>query len=245
MASRAEITRLEEERSTLTAASRTRRWPDGTGGFRARPGPASRGGSAIWNSDCGMRGSNSRASPRASKRPAAKPIILPSRFQERLADYLNEPENARRMFDANAPGEERGSAAELRGRLLEEWVARLEQRDLLVHILSSYQLRNICHDYCPPIHLQQLKKALASREEYKRVEDILKQFPARQYLDAAHRRALQKIRKTPREEVRAVAIALPRISCVCGANTQLRASDRRPWNASTWCATNAPGNFRT
>ena len=60
-------------------------------------------------------------------------------------------------------------------------MSRLEQRDLLVHILASYQLRNICHDYCPPIHLQQLKKALVSREEYKRVEDILKQFPARQY----------------------------------------------------------------
>ena len=90
--------------------------------------------------------------------------------------------------------------------MLEEWIARLEQRDLLVHILASYQLRNICHDYCPPIHLQQLKKALVSREEYKRVEDILKQFPARQYSMQRIEELSKKIRKTPREEVRAVAI---------------------------------------
>jgi len=77
---------------------------------------------------------------------------------------------------------------------------------LLVHILASYQLRNICHDYCPPIHLQQLKKALVSRVEYKRVEDVLKQFPARQYSMQRIDELSKKIRRTPREEVRTVAI---------------------------------------
>ena len=94
----------------------------------------------------------------------------------------------------------------MRARLLEELIVRLEQRDLLVHILASYQLRNICHDYCPPIHLQQLKKALVSREEFKRVEDILKQFPARQYSTQRIDELSKKIRKTPREEVRAVVL---------------------------------------
>jgi len=131
---------------------------------------------------------------------------LTKQYQERLGDYLSQPENARRLFDPNAPGEERGASAEMRARLLEEWIARLEQRDLLVHILASYQLRNICHDYCPPIHLQQLKKAMVSREEYKRVEDILKQFPARQYSMQRIEELSKKIRKTPREEVRTVAI---------------------------------------
>src|SRR4029077_19768200 len=110
------------------------------------------------------------------------------------------------LFDPNASGESRGASADMRARLLEEWVARLEQRDLLVHILASYQLRNICHDYCPPIHLQQLKKAMVSREEYKRVEDILKQFPARQYSMQRIEELSKKIRKTPKEEVRTVAI---------------------------------------
>ena len=131
---------------------------------------------------------------------------LAKQYQERLGDYLNQPENARRLFDPAAPGEPRGSAAEMRSRLLEELVTRLEQRDLLVHILASYQLRNICHDYCPPIHLQQLKKALVSREEFKRVEDILKQFPARQYSTQRIDELSKKIRKTPREEVRTVVL---------------------------------------
>src|SRR6202140_3965734 len=131
---------------------------------------------------------------------------LAKQYQERLGNYLNQPENARRLFDPAAPGEPHGGAAEQRARLLDELVARLEQRDLLVHILASYQLRNICHDYCPPIHLQQLKKALVSREEYKHVEDVLKQFPARQYSMQPIEELSKKIRKPPKEEVRAVAI---------------------------------------
>ena len=49
--------------------------------------------------------------------------------------------------------------AEMRARLLEEWVHRLEERDLLFHVLASYEIRKIHGEYCPPIHLQQLKKA--------------------------------------------------------------------------------------
>ena len=131
---------------------------------------------------------------------------LAGQYQNQLGDYLNQPENARRLFDANVPGEERGEAAEIRARSLDEFVSRLEERDLLVHILASYQLRNICHDYCPPIHLQQLKKALASREECKRVEDILKQFPARQYSMQRIEDLAKKIRRLSRDEVRAVAL---------------------------------------
>ena len=131
---------------------------------------------------------------------------LAKHYRERLGDFLNQPDNARRLFDPAAAGEPRGPAAELRARLLEDLVVRLEQRGLLIHILASYQLRNICHDYCPPIHLQQLKKALVSREEFKRVEDILKQFPAREYSSQRIDQLSKKIRKTPREEARAVAL---------------------------------------
>lgn len=131
---------------------------------------------------------------------------LAQQLEDQLSDYLNLPENARRLFDPAAPGEPRGEAAELRSHFLYDLIVRLEQHGLIEHILASYQLRNICHDYCPPIHLQQLKKALVSREEFKRVEDILKQFPARQYSMSRIDELSKKIRKTPREEVRAVVI---------------------------------------
>ena len=101
----------------------------------------------------------------------------------RIGDYLNQPANAARMFDARSAasesGEDAGAPAEIRTHLLEEWVHRLEERDLLFHVLAGYELRKIAPEYCPPIHLQQLEKALVYREEAKRVAQILEKFPAR------------------------------------------------------------------
>ena len=202
---RAEIARLEEERDTLARKVERSESLMGRVGFGSDPAM--------------LRASLSDVEKRLRyarhKLEESNPLLEASRgeadfhaklLRERLGDYLNQPENARRLFDPAAPGELRGNAAELRAQLLEELIALLEQRDLLAHILASYQLRNICHDYCPPIHLQQLKKALVSREEFKRVEDILKQFPARQYSTQRIDESIKKIRKMPREEVRAVAI---------------------------------------
>jgi hypothetical protein len=205
VAHRAEIARLEEERSLLARKLERSESLIGRVGFGSDPATLR---ASIADVEKRLRHAR-------NKLEESNPLIEASRgeadylakqYQERLGDYLNQPENARRLFDAAAAGEPRGSAAEMRSRLLDELVLRLEQRDLLAHILASYQLRNICHDYCPPIHLQQLKKALVSREEFKRVEDILKQFPARQYSTQRIDELSKKIRKTPREEVRAVVL---------------------------------------
>jgi class 3 adenylate cyclase len=140
----------------------------------------------------------------------AKSDFFAEQHHSRLGDYLNEPENARRLFDedwscdAGAAGHQ--DAARIRAQLLGNWVARLEQRGLLLHVVASYELRNIYHDYCPPIHLQQLKKALVSREEFERVAGILKQFPARQYSLERIEVLSKKLRRYPREETRAVAL---------------------------------------
>jgi hypothetical protein len=204
MAGRAEIARLEEEHAAL--ARRLER----TDGLMARVGL----GSDPANLRAAITDVEKRLRHLRHKLEAVGPRIetargqadyLSEQYQNRLGDYLSQPENAKRLFDASATSE-RGNAAETRARLLEEWIARLEQRDLLIHVLASYHLRNICHDYCPPIHLQQLKKAMVSREEYKRVEDILKQFPARQFSMQRIDEVAKKIRRTPREEVRTVAL---------------------------------------
>src|SRR6202171_3167425 len=157
MGSRAEIARLEEEHAAL--ARRLER----TEGLMARVGL----GSDPANIRAAMSDVEKRLRHLRHKLESTGPRIeaargqadyLSGQYQNRLGDYLNEPENARRLFGVNARGAERGAAAETRARLLEEWVARLEQRDLLIHILASYQLRNICHDYCPPIPLSQMQK---------------------------------------------------------------------------------------
>ena len=79
-------------------------------------------------------------------------------YQGRLGDYLNEPENAKRLFDARWTVELNTETAAVRARLLEDWLGRLEQHDLLVHILASYELRNLHHDYCPPSPLAAAQK---------------------------------------------------------------------------------------
>jgi class 3 adenylate cyclase len=139
----------------------------------------------------------------AAKRKAE---FLEEQHKSRLGDYLNQPENARRLFDPRWAGGEPGDTAQDRAQRLEGWASRLEQRSLLVHVLASYELRNVYRDYCPPVHLQQLKMALVLREELKHVEDILKQFPARRFSLERIEELAKKLRRYPREEARALAL---------------------------------------
>jgi len=130
--------------------------------------------------------------------------FLASEYQNRLGDYLNQPENARRLFDVHAPSGESESTREARVRLLEEWMHRLEERDLLFHVLAGYELRRIHATYCPPVHLQQLKKALVNREEARRVEQILEQFPARKISTKMLEGGTRAIRRRSHEETLAI-----------------------------------------
>jgi hypothetical protein len=202
---RTEVARLQEERDTLTRKLERSDSLIGRVGFGADPATLRASLSDVEKRLKHAQRKVDEANSRVEATQGAADYMA-QQFEDRVGDYLNLPENARRLFDSAAPGGPRSDAAELRARLLYDLIVRLEQRGLLEHILASYQLRNICHDYCPPIHLQQLKKALVSREEFKRVEDILKQFPARQYSTQRIDELSKKIRKTPREEVRAMVI---------------------------------------
>ncbi len=199
---RAELARLEEEKESLQR--RLERGDDLLARLRWRSDPASvRAALAdVENRHRHLQQKLDELGPRleAAKGKAA---FLTEKYQGRLGDYLNQPENARRLFDPNWAG---GEGAETRARLLDEWVSRLEQRDILVHLLASYELRNVYLDFCPPVHLQQLKKALVSREELKRVEDIVKQFPARRFSLERIEGLARKLRRYPREESRALAL---------------------------------------
>ena len=132
--------------------------------------------------------------------------FLTEEHRNRLGDYLNQPENARRLFDAQAPAGKGEAPAATRAQLLQEWVHRLEERDLLFHVLASYELRKIYSDYCPPVHLQALKKALVNREEAKRVEAILEQFPARKISMKRLDDASRSIRRSTPEEQSSTAL---------------------------------------
>jgi len=131
-----------------------------------------------------------------------KKSFLDEQHQSRLGDYLDEPANARRLFD----GSNGGSGADFRAQLLDEFIARLERAGILIYVLASYGLRNLHHEYCPPLHLQQLRKALITREDLKRAEDVLKQFPAKQYSLKRLEEASRRLRRVTREEQRALIL---------------------------------------
>ena len=116
----------------------------------------------------------------------------------RLGDYLNEPENARRLFDASF-GEE--AERNQRIRQLSQLTAKLEQQDLISHILASYEVRPIATDFCPPVHLQQLRKALVSKEEAHRVEALLKQVPAKRLTMKPIEELTRRIRRYSRDDI--------------------------------------------
>ncbi|HEV3483163.1 MAG TPA: hypothetical protein VGR97_12645 [Candidatus Acidoferrales bacterium] len=132
--------------------------------------------------------------------------FLNDEFHGRLGDFLNQPANARRLFDTSVGADESPIAPEIRAHLLEEWIHRLEERDLLFHALAGYELRKIATEYCPPVHLQQLKKALVSRDEAKRVAQILEKFPARKVSMKKFELSSRAIRRRSTQETQAIGL---------------------------------------
>jgi hypothetical protein len=121
----------------------------------------------------------------------------------KLGAYLNDPENAKRLFDASSGTD---AEAPMRARLLSQLLERLEQHEILYHVLASYEIRPIASDYCPPVHLQQLRKALVSKEELKQVEQVIKQVPARKLSLKVIEELSKKIRRYSREEMQAFVL---------------------------------------
>lgn len=119
----------------------------------------------------------------------------------KLGDYLNDPENARRLFDST--GLDEAERVE-RLRLLGLFVTKLEEKELMPHVLASYEIRPIATDFCPPVHLQQLKKALVSKEEARRVEELLKQVAAKKLSMKPIEELTKKLRRYSREETQAI-----------------------------------------
>src|SRR5580765_4685008 len=116
----------------------------------------------------------------------------------RLGDFLNEPDNARRLFD---PAAEPDSLRPRRTQLLSNLLDRLEQHEVLYHVLASYEIRAIAAQYHPPLHLQQLRKALVSKDELKRVEQVLKQVHAKQLSAKPIEELSRKIHRYSRDEM--------------------------------------------
>jgi hypothetical protein len=199
---RSEIANLEEQREELT-----RRVARSDGLFSKFLG--SSGGAdlkaALNDVEMRLKHQETKLEELGPQIDAAKQKVdfLAKDHKGRIDDYLNEPENAQRLFDPMyAPETNRAP----RARRLAELVDRLEKQEILYHVLASYEIRPVAQEYCPPVHLQQLRKALVSKEEMKRVEQVLKQVPARKLPLRQIEELSRKIRRYSREEMQGLVL---------------------------------------
>jgi hypothetical protein len=125
------------------------------------------------------------------------------KFEGTLGDYLNSSDSAKLLFDAAGAPEPEAST---RNRLLSQLLSRLESQELLHHVLAGYEIRAIAADYSPPVHLQQLRKALVSKDEMKRVAQVLKHVPAKKLSLKPIEDLSKRIHRYSREDTQALVL---------------------------------------
>jgi len=84
---------------------------------------------------------------------------------------LNVPENAHEILAGGSPDDSQKGKAQK--AMLAAWVDLLEEEGIMEHVLASYEVVPLLTQYSPPINPQQLKSALISKSERKRVELLL------------------------------------------------------------------------
>lgn len=93
---------------------------------------------------------------------------------EGIEALLNAPENAQEIMAGGTPDD-----ATPKGRsqktLLNAWVDLLERENVIENVIAAYEVVPLLSQYSPPINPQQLKNALISRTERKRVETLLEE----------------------------------------------------------------------
>ncbi len=89
-------------------------------------------------------------------------------------NVLNVPENAQEIMAGGAP-EDSTVKGKAQKALLSAWVDLLERENVMENVVASYEAVPLLAQYSPPINPQQLKNALISRAELKRVETLLEE----------------------------------------------------------------------
>ncbi len=88
---------------------------------------------------------------------------------------LNAPENAEELTGSH--GEDSRERALARRAIRDAWVGLLETAEMMQPVLAAYHVVPLISEYSPPVNPQQLKSALISKAERKRVEALIEQHP--------------------------------------------------------------------
>lgn len=94
--------------------------------------------------------------------------------EDEIQALLNAPENAQEIMAGGTP-EDATPKGRIQKTLLNAWVDLLEQENVIDNVIASYEVVPLLSQYSPPINPQQLKNALISRTERKRVETLLEE----------------------------------------------------------------------
>jgi hypothetical protein len=100
--------------------------------------------------------------------------LVPEVDDPRVDGILNVPENAHEIMAGGTPDDvnPKGKAQKA---LLNAWTELLERENVIGNVIASYEAVPLLAQYSPPINPQQIKNALISREERKRVETLLEE----------------------------------------------------------------------
>jgi hypothetical protein len=100
--------------------------------------------------------------------------LVPDVDDPRVDAILNVPENAHEIMAGGTP-DDVSPKSKAQKALLNGWTELLERENVISNVIASYEAVPLLAQYSPPINPQQLKNALISREERKRVETLLEE----------------------------------------------------------------------
>ena len=100
--------------------------------------------------------------------------LLKSGDDPRVEGLLNAPENAQEVMAAGSP-DESTPTGKAQKAILAAWLELLEKHDVMDRVLAAYEAAPLLGQYSPPITPHQLKNALISNEERRRVETLLEE----------------------------------------------------------------------
>jgi hypothetical protein len=103
-----------------------------------------------------------------------KSLGVVSEDDHEIESLLNDPENAQELVAGGSP-EDSTAKGKNQKVLLNAWVDILERESVMENVVASYEVVPLLSQYSPPINPQQLKNALISRTERKRVEALLEE----------------------------------------------------------------------
>lgn len=103
-----------------------------------------------------------------------KSLSLVGDDDQEIDTFLNAPENAQELMAGGVP-DDATPKGKIQKNLLNAWADLLEKENVIESVIASYEVVPLLSQYSPPINPQQLKNALISRGERKRVETLLEE----------------------------------------------------------------------